>query len=130
MNKRLNIIVGIVVALAIVTTAVVISHSKKNVNNMPPMSNQTSSQDAVASNNVSINNYLFSAATVKVSAGSTVTWTNQDDVHHTVTIDSGTGPNSQPFSKGQTFSYKFEKAGTYKYHCSIHPEMHGTVIVN
>lgn len=91
---------------------------------------QTAESDAVATDKVSIQNFAFSPSVITVKAGTTVTWTNQDEVHHSVTVDSGSdGPNSQLFGKGESYSYTFTKAGTYKYHCMPHPYMHGTVIV-
>lgn len=71
----------------------------------------------------------FTPPTVTLKAGDTVQWAFQDGNPHTATSDTGTF-SSLPLTKGKTYSYKFAKAGTYKYHCSIHPEMMGTVTVN
>jgi plastocyanin len=71
----------------------------------------------------------FNPDTLKVKAGETVTWTNDDSVGHDVTADgfnSGGAGNIEP---GKTFTHKFAKAGTYKYVCSVHPGMKGTVKV-
>lgn len=92
-------------------------------------SNQQSASQAVATNKVTIANYAFSPATITVKAGTTVTWTNQDSVHHSVTADNGKGPKSQLFGQGESYSYTFSKPGTYTYHCEPHPYMQGTVIV-
>jgi plastocyanin len=70
----------------------------------------------------------FSPASVTVKVGETVTWTNKDSTTHTVTADKGEF-SSDPLSKGTTFTATFTTAGTYTYHCSIHPTMTGTVIV-
>jgi len=70
----------------------------------------------------------YSPPSVTVAPGEAVKWTFQDSNPHTVTSD-GDGFNSDVKSKGMTFTYKFEKAGSFPYHCNIHPEMHGTVIV-
>lgn len=88
-----------------------------------------SAGQAVATDKVTIANYAFSPATITVKVGTTVTWTNTDSVHHTVTADNGQGPQSDLFGKGESYSYTFTKAGTYTYHCEPHPYMHGTVIV-
>ena len=129
MNKRLGIIAGTIIAGLVIVSAVVAFGHNSNGMNMPPMSSNSSS--AVATDKVAIQNYNFSPSSIKVKAGTTVTWTNQDDVHHTVTMDSGSsgGPDSSQLGKGESYSYTFSKAGTYNYHCGIHPEMHGTVIV-
>jgi plastocyanin len=58
-----------------------------------------------------------------------VTWTNrQPAIQHTVTADDGSF-GSDPLSTGSSFSHVFATAGTYSYHCSIHPAMIGTVVV-
>ncbi len=78
---------------------------------------------------VSINNFAFTPATVTVTAGSTISWTNnQSGVPHTVTADDGSFDSGR-LSTGQTFSMTFSAAGTIAYHCSIHPTMHGTIVV-
>lgn len=89
----------------------------------------TVAAQASQNNSVSITNFTFSPATMTVQPGTTVTWTNQDDAAHTVTSDSGNELGSNSLRKGQTYSHKFDKAGTYAYHCSIHPQMKATVTV-
>ena len=78
---------------------------------------------------VTIKSFAFDPDSVTVKAGDTVTWTNQDSAAHTVTADdnSWTSPN---IAKGATFSHTFTTAGTVAYHCSIHPTMKATVVVN
>ena len=80
-------------------------------------------------NSVSIKGFAFSPASLTVSTGTTVTWTNNDSVTHTVTSDTGAF-SSGNLDPGQTFSFTFSQAGTFAYHCSIHTSMHGTVTVN
>ena len=128
MKKSYLIVVSIVVIVVVI--AAITIHTNSNTRMSMSTSTQVS-KDAVSTNQVNITNYAFSAAVIKVSTGTTVTWTNMDNVHHTVTVDSGTssGPNSGELAIGQKYSYKFTKPGTYSYHCMIHPEMHGTVIV-
>ncbi len=82
-----------------------------------------------SSNSVSIKNYAFSAATVTIASGTTVTWTNNDAVTHTVTADDGSF-DSGNLVPGATFSHKFSAAGTVNYHCNIHTTMKGSVVVN
>jgi plastocyanin len=77
---------------------------------------------------VIMNNRAFDPATVTVKVGDTVTWVNQDSPQHDVVADNGEF-KSDLFDKGATFSFTFTAAGTYPYHCSIHPGMVGTVIV-
>jgi plastocyanin len=84
---------------------------------------------------VSINNMLYSPATITVSAGTIITWTNNDSVEHTVTSDNGlfdSGGISTPglYSSGGTFSHTFSTPGTSPYHCTYHPGMTAKVVVN
>lgn len=74
--------------------------------------------------------YEFQAADVSVSVGDTVTWTNESDAPHTVTSDDAGGPlDAATFDEGETYAFTFDTAGTYAYHCEIHPDMEGTVTV-
>jgi len=71
----------------------------------------------------------FAPDAVDVSAGATVTWTNNDGVSHTSTSDAGVW-DSGIVQPGGQFSVSFPTAGTYRYHCLIHPGMIGTVVVH
>jgi plastocyanin len=62
------------------------------------------------------------------AAGSTVTWTNRDDEPHTIVSDSGPF-HSAALDSNESFSFRFDKPGTYRYTCSIHPCMAGTILV-
>jgi len=77
---------------------------------------------------VSIKNFAFAPASLSVAVGTTVTWTNGDSTAHTATADDGTF-DSKNIAAGATFSQAFETAGTFPYHCSIHPNMTGTIEV-
>jgi len=76
---------------------------------------------------VRIDNFSFGPATITVDKGTTVTWTNRDDIPHTVVSD-GTF-KSKAMDTDEKFSYTFAKPGTYSYFCSIHPKMTGKVVV-
>ncbi len=76
-----------------------------------------------------LGNRAFSPDATDVAAGTTVTWTNTDSVEHTSTSD-GTGWNSGAIAPRGQFSRTFPDAGTFSYHCSIHPGMVGTVTVH
>ena len=75
-----------------------------------------------------VKNFMFQPMSLTVKAGSTVTWTNMDEEPHTVVSSSGLF-RSNGLDTKDTFSYKFDKAGTYTFVCSIHPQMVGTIIV-
>jgi plastocyanin len=78
---------------------------------------------------VKIDNFTFAPASVKVAAGTTITWTNKDDVPHTVVSDDKTTFKSKALDTDEQFSYTFNKPGKYSYFCSVHPKMMGEVIV-
>jgi plastocyanin len=80
---------------------------------------------------ITIKSFAFSPQEMTVKQGTTVTWTNQDGVAHTIVSDAGAPEaiSSGPVSQGGSFSFTFTKPGTYPYHCSIHPSMTGSVIV-
>ena|ERR687886_536565 len=77
---------------------------------------------------VSIENFAFNPPNISVAPGTTVTWVNNDTVPHTTTADDGTW-DSETLQPGQSFSFTFSSAGTFPYHCEIHPSMRGTVTV-
>lgn len=86
------------------------------------------------SNSVSISGMAFNPASLTVAVGTTVTWTNNDAIAHTVTsdtglFDSGSISATGGYSGGGTYSYTFATAGTYNYHCMIHPMMTAKIIV-
>ena len=83
---------------------------------------------ATASNAGTIKGFSFQPEVLKVKVGAKVTWTNDDAVAHTVTADTNSfaSGNLQPAG---SFSFTFTRPGTYAYHCSIHPSMHGSVVV-
>lgn len=86
---------------------------------------------AQAAQQIAVQNFAFQPATLTVSAGTTVTWTNQDGVEHTTTSDQGSTVSwdSGALPQGQSYSVTFTQPGTYTYHCAIHPFMKGTIIV-
>jgi len=85
---------------------------------------------AVEPNAVAIDNFAFGPAAITVAAGTKVTWTNRDDEPHTVVSADEPRPfKSGALDTGDSFSFTFDKPGTYRYFCSIHPHMTGTIVV-
>ena len=78
---------------------------------------------------VAISDYAFNPSTIYVEAGDTVRWVNNGYATHTVTSDYPMF-NSGSMFRGNYFSYTFTSAGTYYYHCSLHPNMRGIVVVS
>ena len=108
--------------------------------NVPPFAPESSGirlsreaglQPVAGDASVTIENFGYSA--LEVQAGEAVTWLNADGVLHTVTSDTEGADNglfdSAGFGPGQTFTYRFEEAGSFAYSCAIHPQMSGLIIV-
>ena len=79
-------------------------------------------------NSVSIAGFAFSATSLSVAKGTKITWKNNDATTHTVTSDDGTF-DSGNIAPGGSYSYTFADAGTFAYHCKIHPTMKAKVVV-
>ena len=94
-----------------------------------PSAAAPSEAPAAGGDAVTIANFAFGPASLSVAAGTTVTWTNDDSAAHTATADDGTFDSSS-IAPGATFSQPFDTAGTFAYHCSIHPNMTATIEVN
>jgi plastocyanin len=77
---------------------------------------------------VKVDNFSFGPTTLTVTVGTTVTWTNRDDIPHTI-VSTDKVFKSKVLDTDEKFSFTFSKAGTYPYFCSIHPKMTGTVVV-
>jgi plastocyanin len=92
-----------------------------------PTPTPTPTTAASSGNSVSIKNFSFSPKSLTVKVGTKITWTNNDSITHTVTADQGAFDST--LVSGNTFSFTFTNPGTYAYHCSIHPSMTATIIV-
>jgi plastocyanin len=77
---------------------------------------------------VKIDNFSFTPATLTVKAGTRITWTNADDIPHTVVSDDQAF-KSKVLDTDEKFMFTASKPGTYPYFCSIHPKMTGKVVV-
>lgn len=147
--KNKSLVLGIIafIVVAVIIGAVALGGNKESnsestnstssdmnsmdMNSPDKSTSSNDNEDAVASDEVEIEDYKFAPATITVKVGTKVTWTNKDDVRHDVVADeeSADAPNGPLLAKGQSYSFTFNKAGTYTYHCSPHPYMTGTVIV-
>jgi len=132
--KRWLLLAGIAVLAVLVLTA---CGSSAYGGSIPTSDSASPSGGGSA---VSIVDFAFAPQTLTVNAGTTVTWTNNDGAPHSVAATDGpsTGAkttglfDSGNLGSGQTFSFTFDKAGTYYYDCTLHAaqaSMHGTVIV-
>ena len=89
---------------------------------------RASDQPSTANVAIKIDNFVFGPQAITVPAGTTVTWTNNDDIPHTAVSTDGVF-KSKVMDTDEKFSYTFTKAGTYSYYCSVHPKMTGQVVV-
>ena len=106
-------IAAVLVACAVITSA-------------PQMLAATA--DETPQNQVKIDNFAFTPATITVSTGTQVKWVNHDDIPHNVVSDDKSF-KSKALDTDQEFTFTFTKPGTYTYFCSIHPKMTGKVVV-
>jgi plastocyanin len=81
-----------------------------------------------ANHHVSITNFTFSPHGTRAIVGDTITWTNNDAFTHTSTSDNGVW-NSGSLTNGQTYSFVFQNAGSFPYHCAVHLSMKDTIFV-
>ncbi len=130
MNNK--VIIGIVV-LVIIVGAFLLMKSQYGTTQQQNMPSQTQTNtitgtSTTANNAVTIQNMAFSPATLTVKVGDKVTWTNQDTVGHSATADDASF-DTGVLAQGQSGSATFTKAGTYAYHCKVHPSMQATIIV-
>ena len=138
MNNK--VIIGIIIAIIIIGGgAYFLSKSNSpqtEMQNMPTRSqtqgqtqaNPTTTTDTMGKNNVTIQNFAYSPASLTVKVGDKVTWTNQDSIGHSATADDNSF-DTGVLAQGQSGSETFSKAGTFTYHCSVHPNMKATIIV-
>jgi plastocyanin len=129
------VIIGVIVAIAAgknndnnsSTTPPPTPTSNQSANSSSPTPNPT--PEATSTDKVTIHDLGFSPADITVKKGTTVTWTNNDSVTHTVTSDSGSTLNSDNLDQGESYSVKLDTTGTFSYHCNFHSNMHGKVTV-
>ena len=86
------------------------------------------SDAAVTTRRVRIVNFAFAPGTISIARGTRVRWANMDSTGHTTTSNSGAW-DSGVIAAGGSFGRVFRRAGTFRYHCSIHTTMHGTIRV-
>jgi plastocyanin len=80
-------------------------------------------------NAISIDNFTFSPTKLTVKAGTTVTWTNKDDIPHGIAWSSNALTRSKAMDTNDSVTFTFTTPGTYQYFCYIHPHMVGTIVV-
>jgi amicyanin len=86
-------------------------------------------QAPAAATAVSIDNFTFTPPTLTVKAGTTITWTNKDDIPHGIASANNAFARSKALDTDNSYSFTFTTPGTYQYFCYIHPHMTGTIVV-
>jgi amicyanin len=142
MKKAPIITIVTVVVLALIALGFYLSAQRQQPTTTPsttpnmnqpsssPEKNQSKNTQQTPSSEVAIKNFAFSPAELTVKKGTTVKWTNSDDTaHNVIESDDKTGPSSPLLDKNQSYSFTYNKAGTYTYKCSVHPYMTGSVTV-
>jgi amicyanin len=122
MKKRI-ITAIVILGVLLVLMGVLLLTQNSNV------SNSQVSTAATTNHSISITEYMFSPSQLIIKVGDTVVWTNNGATSHTVTSDSGSELSSPTLSSNGIYAHTFNAAGTYNYHCSIHPTMTGVIIV-
>lgn len=118
-------------SIAIVLAILSVTGCKKSMDNMSGTSNNTNTGTTTGpgTNEVWIQGMAFNPATITVTAGTTIVWTNKDAVTHNVTSTTALF-GSGSMSTNATYSHLFSASGSYPYSCTIHPSMTATVVVN
>jgi plastocyanin len=107
---------GFLISISVLLTILSLTISCKKVSDVP------------GTNEVFIQGMSFTPGTITVTTNTTVTWTNKDGVTHTVTSNTGLF-DSGSISNNGTYSHLFSTAGTFPYHCTVHPSMTASVVV-
>jgi plastocyanin len=118
MTKKMCGLSGVVKSTMIAMLLLVAGSSRVTASDQPSAANVA----------VKIDNFVFGPQAITVPVGTTVTWTNSDDIPHTAVSTDGVF-KSKVMDTDEKFSYTFTKAGIYSYYCSVHPKMTGQVVV-
>jgi plastocyanin len=126
-GSKSKIVTGITMLFAILS----ISNgcTKSSMADMTGTGGEPGGSKGPGTNEVFIQDMAFNPSTITVAAGTTIKWTNKDIVAHTVTSDAGLF-ESGSIATGGVFSFTFPAVGTFTYHCTPHPTMNASVVVN
>ena len=129
------ILIGLAV-IVLIGAGLLISRTKKSdVTTASPAPTSTTSQSLnggeVKSGAVAVNiaGFAFSPDVIKITKGTTVTWTNNDEMPHSIVSGGSTELSSTTLNKGESYQHTFSNVETISYHCGVHPFMSGTIQV-
>jgi plastocyanin len=118
MTRKIGLLTGLAIPVLIAVLLLLTGSQGVRANDQP----------SAASAAVKIDNFVFGPQAITVPVGTTVTWTNSDDIPHTAASTDGVF-KSKVMDTDEQFSYTFTKPGTYPYYCTIHPKMTGKIVV-
>jgi plastocyanin len=123
-NRTILVAVVAAIIVIVVVVAVAMSLGANNPSTNPPT---TGTEVKIVSQGY---NFAFEPSSLTVHVGDNVTWVNNAGTDHTVVSDNATDPfSSGVLMNGQSYTHQFNQAGVFDYHCSIHPDMKGTITV-
>lgn len=127
-NKQLYIAAG-VVAVLVIALFVGSKTGKIPLPQKSPTPTPVATESAATEKQaITIENYSYSPANLVIKVGETVTWNNKDSVAHTATSDDGVFDTGL-IGQNETATVTFDTPGTFSYHCTPHPQMQATIIV-
>jgi plastocyanin len=144
MNRILPIALVLIIVIAVLAYFLARSNASYNntkTENIPTNTSQNTpatddnsqtnvGPSAIATDKVTIEDFAFNPSNITVERGTVVTWTNEGNADHTVTeTDGQDGPKSEHLAPGESYAFTFNTLGTYRYNCSLHPNMTGIVTV-
>lgn len=116
------------IVIALLTTITVAAWSVSPANLLRPVQIVSAAEPASSAVEVKIDNFVFQPALITIKAGTQVTWTNKDDIPHTV--DSTEGKfKSAALDTDEKFQFRFTEPGEYPFYCRMHPKMTGKIVV-
>jgi len=122
--KKMNIVLISVFCVGLILAALIYSNNGTII--QPPI-NTTQKAPQKVSNEVTIENFAFVPNILNVKIGDTVTWKNNNNTTHIISLGSYA---KDSFKHGETYKHVFKKAGTYNYHCFLRSKMTGIIIVS
>jgi plastocyanin len=129
MKRRMMMMFALAAAIAVGSAPrAVFSQMAEHDAQMNSHDHRKKSESTSMGSTINVDNFSFSPATVTVSAGTTVTWTNHDDIPHNI-VEKDQKFKSKALDTDDSFTHTFTEAGTYEYFCGLHPKMIGKVIV-
>ena len=118
------------IVIAVIIIIAILGYVLINQNKPAPVTNTQQNQNSAAStHNIDISNFAFSTTALTIKTGDTVVWTNKDSVSHTITSDTGNELSSKLLKTNDAYSHTFTTAGTFNYHCEVHPSMKASITV-